>query len=39
MHTITTALLAIGPPGLPVLHPQSQSHYAHSIFELSSWVL
>ena len=37
MHTITTALLAIGPPGIPVLHPQS--HYAHSIFELSSWVL
>jgi cytochrome c oxidase subunit 2 len=37
MHTITTALLAIGPPGIPVLHPQS--HYARSIFELSSWVL
>jgi len=37
MHTITTALLAIGPPGIPVLHPQS--HYARSIFELSSRVL
>jgi hypothetical protein len=34
MHTITTALLAMGPPGIPVLHPQS--HYARSIFELSS---
>ena len=37
MHEITAALLAIGPPGIPVLHPQS--HYARSIFELSSWVL
>ena len=37
MHTITAALLAIGPPGNPVMHPQS--HYARSIFELSTWVL
>ena len=37
MNEITAAFLAIGPPGIPVLHPQS--HYARSIFELSSWVL
>jgi cytochrome c oxidase subunit 2 len=37
MHEMTMALLTIGPPGNPVLHPQS--HYAHSIFELSSWML
>ncbi len=37
MHPITAALLAIGPSGNSVMHPQS--HYARSIFEFSSWVL
>jgi cytochrome c oxidase subunit 2 len=37
MHAILAALLAIATSGTPVLHPQS--HYARSIFELSSWVL
>jgi hypothetical protein len=42
MHVITAAFLAIGPPGIPVQHPQT--HCARSIFELvpgsfgSAWV-
>lgn len=37
MHDLAVAILTIGPSGNPVLHPQS--HYARSIFELSSAVL
>ena len=37
MYRSILALLFLASPDIPVLHPQS--HYARSIFELSSWVL
>ena len=37
LHALTARLLIAGVDPVPVLHPQS--HYAHSIFELSTWVL
>lgn len=37
MREVAAAFLYTGPPTNPVMHPQS--HYAHSIFELSAGVL
>ena len=37
LHALTARLLFAGVDPVPVLHPQS--HYAHYIFELSTWVL
>ncbi len=37
MHVVTAALMIVGPTSNPVMHPES--HYARSIFELSSGVL
>ena len=37
MHPLSSALVLLSGPGGAVMHPQG--HFAHSIFELSTWVL